>query len=298
MKLVLTVILILGFIGQAHAQDQEIQKALKSSFSLPLEDLFAKDEEEEWKNLFDGLSVTFGANHPLTEATLPGEGTEGDRTLPSNTYSMSLKYSPISYWFASVSFVGYQFPELQQSWNPDFTYCFGYNDWHPYTLSLTYCNYGGNRLNPGEGERYTDFDTGGWTLGWKFPLPKKWQKPLLIDPDGSIGCNIGVSYVRSFVDAATNESRSHKRKLSLGCKYTIWGWWYLNFAVNYYPIPEQKQPWDPDFTYGFGYFDWHPGTFSLQYNNYSGNRFPWNDRANGTGTFKNGSISLTWSWVF
>ncbi len=32
--------------------------------------------------------------------------------------------------------------------------------------------------------------------------------------------------------------------------------------------------WDPDFTYGFGYFDWHPRTFSLQHNNYAGNRYP------------------------
>ena len=38
----------------------------------------------------------------------------------------------------------------------------------------------------------------------------------------------------------------------------------------YYPFPFQQQPWDPDFTYGFGFFDWHPGSISIQYNKIHG----------------------------
>jgi hypothetical protein len=63
----------------------------------------------------------------------------------------------------------------------------------------------------------------------------------------------------------------------------------------YYPKKEQQQPWNPDFTYGFGYFDWHPGQLSIQYNNYSGNRFSSSEQAKGTGKFNNGSISIAWS---
>jgi hypothetical protein len=63
----------------------------------------------------------------------------------------------------------------------------------------------------------------------------------------------------------------------------------------YYPDKTQQQPWNPDYTYGFGFFDWHPGTISVQYNNYSGNRFKLSDRAAGTGHFQNGSISVAWS---
>jgi hypothetical protein len=60
----------------------------------------------------------------------------------------------------------------------------------------------------------------------------------------------------------------------------------------------QQQPWDPDFTYGFGYFDFHSGTFSVQYNNYSGNRFPWRHRGPHTGTFAYGGISISWGYGF
>jgi hypothetical protein len=42
-----------------------------------------------------------------------------------------------------------------------------------------------------------------------------------------------------------------------------------------------------------GYFDWHPGTWSVQYNNYSGNRFPWNPKSPQTGRLKDGSISIS-----
>ncbi len=47
-------------------------------------------------------------------------------------------------------------------------------------------------------------------------------------------------------------------------KYGIHKWLYVTTTAYYYPHRSQQQPWDPDFTYGFGYFDWHPRTFSLQ----------------------------------
>jgi hypothetical protein len=61
---------------------------------------------------------------------------------------------------------------------------------------------------------------------------------------------------------------------------------------------DQQQPWDPDFTYGIGYYDWHPGTILVQYNNYSGNRLPWRDKSADTGKFKDGSITISWSWTW
>ena len=98
-------------------------------------------------------------------------------------------------------------------------------------------------------------------------------------------------------DLASGERLHWKQKMSLNMKYTIYKWWYVSYSLNYYPHPEQQQPWDPDFTYGFGFFDWHPGTISIQYNNYSGNKYPWKERSAGTGTFKDGGISISIGWV-
>jgi hypothetical protein len=86
-----------------------------------------------------------------------------------------------------------------------------------------------------------------------------------------------------------------KTALSLACRYTRPQGWYAEAAVFAYPQHGQQQPWDPDFTYGFGYADWRPGTLSVKYNNYSGNRFPGRTRGTGEGTFRSGSISVSWS---
>lgn len=268
---------------------------LVSSFDLPLEELYEKKHDSEVRNLFDGLTIGVSYNYPASRVAGDlGIGEDGARQLGSPTFNLSLKYRILGNWFVSGSIPFYQDKDRQQPWNPDFTYCFGYNDWRPYTVSLTYCNYGGNRFKPEPGKKATRFDQGGWTLGYKFPLPERMQQLLLLDPDGSIGCNAGFTYVRNYSDAETNAERLNKKKISLGCKYTIWKWVYFNFAANIYPEKSQKQPWDPDFTYGFGYFDWHPGTISVQYNNYSGNRFNGNPAA-GTGKFVNGSLSISWS---
>jgi len=81
-------------------------------------------------------------------------------------------------------------------------------------------------------------------------------------------------------------------------QYTTYKNFYANITFYCYLFPKQQQPWDPDFTYGFGYFDWHPDTISIQYNNYSGNRFPWKKTSPGTGSFTNGGFTISWSWAW
>jgi hypothetical protein len=283
-----------------ESSEGEIWEGLSNSFSLPLNDLLTKKTPNEWRNAMDGLSVRLAYNHPLTKTTESnsnGSGSQGERNT-NETLQVGVKYVPISYWFVNVNFHTYIDRSLQKSWDPDFTYVFGYDDWHPYTLSLTYSNFGGNRINPENGKKHTAFDEGTWSLGWKFPPPKFISEVLTSGYGDSIGCNTSYNLTPTYTDSKTNKSMRNKSVLNLGCKYNIHSWWYLNFSVFHYLDSDQKQPWNPDYTYGFGYFDWHPGSLSLQYNNYSGNRFSSSDRAPGTGEFKNGSITLAWSYAW
>jgi hypothetical protein len=82
-----------------------------------------------------------------TQNNQTGSGSQGERAT-NFTFTSLLKYNPLSYWFMSVTYYHYFDEKLKAPWNPDFSYVFGYDDWHPYTLSLLYSNYGGNRLNP------------------------------------------------------------------------------------------------------------------------------------------------------
>jgi len=290
---------------------KDIMKGVMSSFSLPLKDLLKKEYPSEWKNLFNGFSGGFGFSYPLKDTIVEDRGLAGKQTnegFRKSVISATIKYNPISYWFFSTTFYGYLdfesrdlwCPDCRAPWDPDFSYTFGYDDWHPYTFSLVYSNYGGNRLKPNKdkGERFTKFREGTFSLGWKYKLPKYIEQLFKVHPTGGIGISINYNLTPLYMDLASLSMKKRKKTLSLSLKYTIYKWWYANITLYYYPDPEQKQPWDPDYTYGFGYFDWHPGTISIQYNNYSGNRYPWNKPSPDTGRFKDGRISIMWSWAY
>src|SRR5712692_6364098 len=176
---VVLLILLLWWPWPVAAQEHksDIIDGLLSSFALPLHELWQKKHDSEWRNLLDGLSIDGAFSYPLKKS-LPqasqGRGSQGTRGGNNDYIAVSLKYTPLSSWFVQTTYYRYLDADLQAPWNPDFSYSFGYDDWRPYTLSLVYANYGGNRLFPdrSQGERWTRFDEGTWTLGWKFLLPR------------------------------------------------------------------------------------------------------------------------------
>jgi hypothetical protein len=136
----------------AYASDDEAESALwlglKNSFSLPLDELLIKPSDNEWNNIFKGTSIRLAYGYPLTKAaTAQGAGSQGEGAT-NDTVQLGIKYTPISYWYINTTFIKYLQPELQKSWDSDISYSFGFDDWHPYTLSLSYANTLGNRLLP------------------------------------------------------------------------------------------------------------------------------------------------------
>jgi hypothetical protein len=68
--------------------------------------------------------------------------------------------------------------------------------------------------------------------------------------------------------------------LQLGLRYMPLEGWFARVNLLRYTSPSEQRPWNPDFTYAFGFEDWRPYTFSLVYSNDNGNRFH-PDRAQG-----------------
>lgn len=242
------------------------------------------------------IRLRLGFDYPLRtdQEDTVGTGTQGAPAV-SPTLQAEVRVNPVSYWFAGITFYRYLYEDRQQPWNPDFTYTFGYDDWHPNTFSLVYGNYSGNRLNPEPDETHSRFRQGTWSAGYKFRLPEPIDALLKADEKHEIGCNVNASVTPRYSDLRTSSMKKYKRSLSLGCRYMLPNNLYANLTAFYYPDRAQQQPWDPDFTYGFGYFDWRPGTITIQYNNYSGNRYPWRDGESGQGGFRRGSVSISWS---
>lgn len=262
------------------------------------------DENEEEQAPRGRLRLALDLPLRTSESGFKGAGFQGSPAV-SPTLQAELRYATRDYWFGAITFYRYLLGDRQRPWNPDFTYTFGYDDWHPGTFSLVYANYSGNRLSPrrgrqveGQREERTRFSQGTWSAAYKFVLPDAIRPWFLLDESHAVNCAAGANYTRRYTDLASRSLMSGKRSVTLGCRYTTPGNWFASLTMYHYPKSSQRQPWDPDFTYGFGYFDWRPGSVSIQYNNYSGNRYPWNARRPGQGKFSNGSISISWSRAF
>lgn len=226
-----------------------------------------------------------------------GSGTQGS-TAASPTVQALVRWHPVAdaWWFAQAVFYGYLLPDRQQAWHPDFSYSFGYDDWHPDTWHLVYANYTGTRFHPdsARGEGLFNFPEGQWTAGRKFALPRPMEQVFLAGDGDRAICSANGHLMPRYEDFASGTTKSGKVSASLGCRYERPGGWYAQLQVYAYPDRSQQQPWDPDFTYGFGYDDWRPGSISVRYGNYSGNRFPGRERAPGEGTFRSGSVTVSW----
>ncbi|HSV82797.1 MAG TPA: hypothetical protein VLK85_26670 [Ramlibacter sp.] len=227
-----------------------------------------------------------------------GSGTQGS-TAASPTLQAMLRWRPIqgSHWFGQLVFYRYLNGDRQQPWHPDFSYAFGYEHWRPGSWGLVYANYTGTRLHPDRaaGEGFSHFPQGQWTLNRKFGVPTALEPWLLVGDGDSALCVGNLHLMPRYTRQAGGAPGHWKRSLSLGCRYTRPQGWYADLALFAWPERSQQQPWDPDYTYGFGHeSQWGGGTLTLRYSNYSGNRFPGRARGVGEGTFRSGSVTLSW----
>ncbi|HEX2545959.1 MAG TPA: hypothetical protein VHL79_13845, partial [Ramlibacter sp.] len=245
-----------------------------------------------------GLSLVLALELPLRSggSASAGRGTQGS-TAVSPTLQARLRWMPVAdaFWFAQVVFHRYLRGDRQQPWHPDFSYAFGWDDWRPHTWSFFYANYTGTRFSPDANEGRFNFPQGQYTLRYNYLLPAALAPLLLVGDGDAAACNAALNLRPRYVDARDGSLRPVRTSLSTGCRYARPEGWYAQFALFAYPEGDKQQPWDPDYTYGFGWEDPSPhGGLSLGYNNYSGNRFPGRARGPGEGTFRSGSITLAW----
>ena len=145
-------------------------------------------------------------------------------------------------------------------------------------------------------DRITRLAEGVLQLQYKVPLPATLRQRLVPHPSGSLHLRVGYELTPRYRDVDRSGTRSLKHALSLTARLQPYGMWFAEIGLRAHPVSGQQQPWDPDFVYGFGLADWRPGSISVQYYNYSGNRYPGRDRAAGTGRFRDGTVSVSWRW--
>ncbi|GMV21488.1 MAG: hypothetical protein AMXMBFR57_14370 [Acidimicrobiia bacterium] len=247
-----------------------------------------------------GITLAPGIDIPAgTADDVPGSASQGTQVSGGTRAQLTLRLAHRDTWFVRVTGYYYLDAASQRPWNPDFTYSFGYDNWRPGTVSLTYDNYGGNRIAPDTagGEVVTRFDEGTISLGYKIPFPSALESLFPDDGERRWVSSVAVHVMPRFQQATRPDRGEWKRAASLGINLRFYRRLFVEGRAFVYPTDSQQQPWDPDFTYRFGWVDWRSRTLSVQYGNYSGHRWPGRS-SQGTGGFRNGSVTvyLTSTW--
>jgi hypothetical protein len=254
-------------------------------------------EPSLWNRLGAGFTIGTGFEVPFTPSDPDQFG--GGRTGAAGTnaaWRLTMGAHVFHRFGASITFSRYIVPRLQAPWDPDFVYSIGYDGTWPHGFAIGYANYDANRLSPAAGQPATRVERGVMTAAVVPPLPQWLRHPAraidIIHP------RVTYDLVPSYYDNRSGLYESGKHRVGAGVHVRALGGLFVSAVAHVYPDPSRQQPWDPDYTYVFGYTRGWPENLTIQYANYSGTRYPWREPVAGTGRFGNGSVSLSWSRRF
>jgi len=189
-------------------------------------------------------------------------------------------------------------------WLSDFFYQVGYYNWRSNSVSFGYENYQPNRWATFFENFYENFKRGFVFVSYNITLEKpegeKTLKPFFWDETSKLIIVPVFKVHPEYQDENNNFAGYFKPILGVNIRYVIFYNIYLESGLFYYSKEEAKLSWDPDFTYGFGIFDWRAFKINISYGNWIANRFPWNEGNKELDYygFLNGEfvLSFTYSW--
>lgn len=189
-------------------------------------------------------------------------------------------------------------------WIADYFYGIKWFNWRPKTFSYGYENFVDNKYDRPDkfGELFLQ---GFYFVSWNHNLPQKWIDAIRLDQSTNFNITYMVRYFAQYRDEMNTihglgKGGWGKAQVGVSMRYTIWKRIYLEAAAFYYPDHTRTQVmWDPDFTYGFGYFDYRAFRFSITYGNWVMNRFPFNrDDSQPPYGILDGDLRFTFNWAW
>ena len=190
-------------------------------------------------------------------------------------------------------------PRADQKWISDYTYSIGRYNWRKNKFNYGYENYVNNKYGDNWQTFSEKFLEGYYFLSYNH-YPDGLANKIRIDSTTSLRLIYFTRYAIHYLDA---QDRVHgdilhgKPTLGGAIRWTILWNIYVESAVYFY-LDSRKQPWDPDFSYGFGYFDWRSFRVSLTYGNWAVNRFPWNKKYYSNYGFADGNFKVVANWMW
>jgi len=174
-------------------------------------------------------------------------------------------------------------------------YQIGWYDWHNKSISFGYENYGPNKFS--NTSNWGDNLKQGFVFAsYNYDLINT-DSSLKFDDSSQIRITPVVRYFYEYPDKfGVKVGGNHKVVLGSSLRWSIAKKFYIESAAYYYPDRSTVLPWDPDFTYGFGYFNWEAFKLNISYGNWIANRYPWYDKQMKHG-FANGEFKVMFTWA-
>jgi hypothetical protein len=215
-----------------------------------------------------------------------------------NATSFFLRTRVVEEFYVTTTFFYDWNKNASAAWISDFTYAFGRYSWRPKTWSYGYENYAPNKYSSSGRELLGNFLQGNFFLAYNNGLFQRLMERMHVG-NANLTITPFVRYAFNFIDESHNVRRGlGKPTMGIGMRYNFWKSLYVESAVYGYISPRHKQPWDPDYTYGFGWFDWRPFRLSITYGNWVINRFPWNEQHYPNYGFWDGNFRLSFNWAW
>ncbi len=187
-------------------------------------------------------------------------------------------------------------------WISNYTYAIGRYNWRPNKFNYGYENYLNNRYSDNIKKMGEKFMEGYYFISYSHILPEKYLKIIKLDETTNFKITYFTRYAIKYSDSyevSHGGLTSGKSTVGAGFRYTIGKNLYVESAFYLYPEEKlKKMPWDPDYSYGFGYFDWRSFRFSVTYGNWAVNRFPWNKSGYPNYGFLDGNFRLIANWIW
>ena len=181
-------------------------------------------------------------------------------------------------------------------WLSNLYYAIGNYNWRNKTFSYGYENYQPNRFD-GTYNWFDNMKRGFFFTSYNYYLLGEDSK-LKLDQTSQIYFSPFIRYQPEYTDRYGEKVLgNNKFVLGASSRYIIGRNIYVEGAVYFYPETASKMPWDPDFTYGFGYFDWRSFKLNISYGNWIANRFSWNDKEM-KNDFSNGEFKVSFTYIW
>jgi hypothetical protein len=186
-------------------------------------------------------------------------------------------------------------------WTSDYSYTIGRYHWKPNKFNYGYENYLNNKYSDDLATLGEKFLEGYYFLSYGNQLSEKLRNAIKMDESTNVRFSYFVRYSIKYRDefnVTHGGIVSGKTTLGASMRYTIYKNVYIEGGVYYYTDPVKRQPWDPDYSYGFGYFDWRSFRISLTYGNWAINRWPGTKTPYKDYGFLDGQFKIVANWIW